>query len=77
MATTWDNLEKPTDFEGGYDFNEVGISFNQILDPETLNTVFFNGLGLVSVWSNQSPKATTVFTNGTKTASSWSNQLKA
>lgn len=52
MSTTWENLEKSTTFEGGWDFNEIDITFNQTTDPDTGNIVYFNGLGLLSVWTN-------------------------
>jgi hypothetical protein len=52
MPTTWDNIEKSGGITGGWSFNEVSISFNQVLDVDTFNTVFFNGLGLLAVWTN-------------------------
>lgn len=52
MTTTWDNLEKPTTFSGGYQFNESTLEFNQDLDPDTGNIVYFNGVGLLSTWTN-------------------------
>jgi len=52
MTTIWDNLEKST-MLAGWTFNEALISFNQLLDPDTGNTVYFNGLGLDQTWTNQ------------------------
>jgi len=52
MPTTWENLEKPTTFSGGITFNEAGIAFNQVIDPDTGNIVYFNGVGLLSTWTN-------------------------
>lgn len=52
MATTWDNLEKATTFSGGWDFNEVNLAFNQVNDPDTGNLVYFNGIGLLTTWTN-------------------------
>jgi len=52
MTTTWDNLEKSGGITGGWSFNETNMSFNQSLDIDTGNTVFFNGLGLLAIWTN-------------------------
>ena len=53
MTIIWENLEKSGGITGGWDFNENNMSFNQVFDTDTNNTVFFNGLGLLAIWTNQ------------------------
>lgn len=50
----WDNIEKPGVSGGGWDYNENLITYNQDIDPDTSLTVYYNGLGVVQSWSNQS-----------------------
>lgn len=73
---TWDNQEKPGALIGGWSYDELGLTYDQVLDLDTGNTVFYNGLGIAQTWTNQTPKATTTYTNTSKTSSSWSNQIK-
>jgi hypothetical protein len=50
--TTWDNIEKSGTGNGGWEFNEPNLTFNQSIDPDSGNTVYFNGLGLSTTWTN-------------------------
>jgi len=76
MTSTWDNVEKSGAIGGGWNYNEVELTYEQITDLETGNTVYYEALGLAQNWINQSPKATTVFSNSSKTSSTWNNQTK-
>lgn len=73
---TWDNQEKPGTLVGGWSYNELGLTYNQVLDLDTGNTVFYNGLGIAQTWTNQTPKPSTTYTKPSKTSSAWSNQIK-
>lgn len=52
MPTTWDNLEKPTTYIGGWTYDEAGITYDMVIDLDTGNKVYYDGLGLLSVWTN-------------------------
>ncbi len=54
--TTWDNLEKIGTITGGWSYNEVNLAYDQPVDPDTGNTVYYNGIGLSTTWTNQ-PKS--------------------
>ena len=51
--TTWDYREKPGDPEGGWDYNEARLSYDEDKDPDTDLDVFYNNLGEPSTWTNQ------------------------
>jgi hypothetical protein len=76
MPTTWENLEKPGTLVGGWNYNELGMTYNQVFDVDTGLTVYYNGVGASATWTNQSPKPTTTYTNPSKVSSSWTNQAK-
>lgn len=50
---TFENREKPGTNIGGWDYNEDEITYNESLDPDTNLTVFYNGLGVSTNWSNE------------------------
>ena len=77
MATSWETLEKPGTTLGGWMYDEVNFTYDQILDLETGDTVYYDGLGLGSVWINDTPKPSTTYTKPSKTASTWNNEIKA
>lgn len=51
--TTWDNLEKPGFANGGWEYNETNLTYNEVIDPDTQLSVTYNGLGTAVSWSNQ------------------------
>ena len=51
--TTWDNLEKPGFANGGWDYDETNLSYDEDIDPDTQLSVTYNGLGTAVSWSNQ------------------------
>jgi len=51
---TWDLQEKPSTDVGGWDYNEELIAYNQDLDEDTGNPVYYNGLGGSQTWAFQS-----------------------
>lgn len=53
MVTIWDNTPKTGTTVGGWNYNEIGYSYNQLLDPQTGGIVYYNGSGQLSIWSNQ------------------------
>ena len=50
--TIWDNLEKSGVITGGWDYNEPNLNYDQIVDPDTDNNVYYEGLGIITTWSN-------------------------
>jgi len=36
----------------GWDYNEVGLTYNEIIDPTTSLQVLYNGVGTVASWTN-------------------------
>lgn len=50
--TTWENLEKVGVIEGGWEYEEANLTYDQIIDIDTGNKVYYNGLGLLTTWSN-------------------------
>jgi len=53
MTDTWENLEKPGIInDGGWDYEEQDLDYDQILDLDTGNTVFYEGLGVSTDWTN-------------------------
>lgn len=50
--TTWDTIEKSGTVNGGWFFNENNLTFNQEIDEDSGNTVYFNGFGLSANWIN-------------------------
>lgn len=52
MPTTWENLEKPGTIIGGWMYDEAGITYDMVLDLDTQNVVYYDGLGLPTLWTN-------------------------
>lgn len=50
---TWENLEKPGFANGGWDYNENNLEYNQDLDVDTGLSVVYNALGTANTWTNQ------------------------
>jgi len=76
MPTTWENFERPGAPIGGWMYEEADFTYDQILDLETGDSVYYEALGVAQVWTNTTPKPTTTYIKPTKTASSWNNQAK-
>ena len=51
MSTIWDLIEKVGTFLGGWQYNEPNLTYNQLLDPDSGNVVYYNGLGLGQTWT--------------------------
>lgn len=75
--TTWNNFDKTGVVGGGWQYNEANLTYNQVIDPNTGNIVYYNGIGLPTTWSNQSPKNTTNYSTPSKTPSSWTKINKS
>ncbi len=52
MTDTFENLEKVGTIIGGYDYEEEDMDYDQVLDLDTGNTVFYEGLGISTDWTN-------------------------
>lgn len=52
MTTTWENLEKSGVLTGGWQYEEANLTYDQITDIDTGNYVYYEGLGLLAVWTN-------------------------
>ena len=50
--TTWDNIEKSGTIGGGWFYNEANLEYNQLIDPDSGNPVYYDGLGVSSSWTN-------------------------
>jgi hypothetical protein len=53
MAAIWDDQEKPGIAGGGWDYNDNLIEYNSDEDPESSDSLKYNGVGLETVWSNE------------------------
>jgi hypothetical protein len=49
--TTWDFQEKSGTGVAGWEYNENNLEYNSLLDPDSGNTVYYNGFGLSQSWS--------------------------
>ena len=49
--TNWDLIEKGG-ITGGWEYNESNLEYDQIIDQDSQNYVFYNGVGVATVWSN-------------------------
>lgn len=54
MAASWDNIEKSGVTTGGWTYNEPNLQYNQVTDPDTGNSVKYNGFGVSQTFTNQS-----------------------
>lgn len=53
MTDTWENLEKSGTIDnGGYDYEEEDMEYDQDIDVDTGNQVFYDGLGQTTTWNN-------------------------
>lgn len=50
-STTWDYDEKIGTFEGGWFYNEVNLTYNQVSDPDGGGLVCYNGVGVTVSWT--------------------------
>lgn len=75
-TTAWDTFKKPGEVVGGWPFNDPLITFNQAIDVETGDAVFFNGLGTAQVWFNTNKTTTSWTTGGSKGSTAWTNSTK-
>lgn len=49
--TTWNNQEKAG---FGWDYDEINLAYDDDTDPYSGNSVLYNAVGTLTVWSNQS-----------------------
>jgi len=52
MTDDFENLEKVGTITGGWDYEEQDLDYEQIADVDTGNTVFYEGLGITTDWTN-------------------------
>ena len=50
--TTWGNLEKTGALTGGWQYDEPNLTYDQLIDVDTDNLVYYDGIGLLAVWTN-------------------------
>lgn len=50
---SWDNQEKPKADEGGWDYNEQNLNYDEDIDPDSNLPVKYNSLGTAQEWTNQ------------------------
>lgn len=48
MSTTWSTIKK---IGAGWEYNEIGYTYNQSLDPVTGALVTYNTSGTATVWT--------------------------
>lgn len=48
MSTVWDSIKKPG---GGWAYNEAGYSYNQLADPDSGLSIYYNSVGLLTTWT--------------------------
>lgn len=53
MTTIWDNAPKPNTGLGGWNYDELGYTYDQLLDPTTGAIVYYDSAGILSIWNNQ------------------------
>lgn len=55
MSATWDNQEKTGILppSSGWDYDENLLEYDSEEDPETSNTVKYDGLGETTNWTNE------------------------
>mgnify|MGYP003649225987 CR=1 FL=1 len=53
MTATWDPQEKPGLEGGGWDYDDNLIEYDSETDPESEDTVKYNGVGTEQSWTNQ------------------------
>jgi len=52
MAVTWDNIEKPGQTGGGWDYDEPNLDYDSDADPDSNLTVYYNNLGEAPTFTN-------------------------
>lgn len=50
MTTTWDFIEKSIS-GAGQQYNETNLTYDSLIDPDSGNTVYYDGIGIVSSWT--------------------------
>lgn len=75
MATTWDFIPKPGTTIGGWSYNEIGYTYNQISDPNIGGIVYYNGQGSSQVYINE-VKKTTNYISPIKPTTMYINPIK-
>lgn len=50
--TTWDNIEK-SGGSGGWEYDEVNLQYDSLIDPDSGSTVYYNGVGQTSSITNE------------------------
>lgn len=48
---TWDYQEKSNTVGGGWFYDEANLGYDDLLDPDSGNPVFYDGFGLAQTWS--------------------------
>ncbi len=74
MPTLWDNIEKTGTGVGGWMYNEVPLTYNQVIDPDSGLEVFYNGVGVTTGWSNQTELSSSWVNESEVSASIWDNE---
>lgn len=49
---TWDLIEKSGFSQGGWDYDEPNLAYNEDMDPDTGSSVAYNSLGTAGTWTN-------------------------
>jgi hypothetical protein len=50
--TIWDTIEKAGTSNGGWTYDEDNLEYDQLIDPDSGNKVYYNGVGTSVAWTN-------------------------
>ena len=49
--SNWDNIEKSGGSDG-WEYDEVNLTYDALVDPDSGSTVYYNGIGTVTTFTN-------------------------
>lgn len=73
MTTTWDDIELTGTGTGGWEYNEPNLTYNQDVDPDSGESVLYNGIGFTTSWASPSLNSTTMSNSQSFNSTNWSN----
>jgi hypothetical protein len=53
---TWENIGKPGNQGSGQLYDDLNLEYDALTDPDSGNSVFYDGIGQSQVWTNE-PKS--------------------
>lgn len=51
MSTSWETYELPGTTGGGWEYDNAAIAYDDLVDGDTGQTLYYDGEGTIQVWT--------------------------